>query len=169
MLKNRGEVSILVAMPVLGTLSVGITSAIAGLSLRLAGLQTQLSFQLVLPNPVTLTASIIASLPRLPDLLSALPTARLSLTAGLAGQIALLQGQIATLQAALSLITAAAGGKVILMTWDGPAGQFGAAVQGELASGLPGGTGPSARSYAIVLATESAATWELLGRFVANG
>jgi hypothetical protein len=70
---------------------------------------------------------------------------------GLNAQVALVTSLIGSLNAQLS-----AGG-LSLWIYDGPARSLGAEFSGEIASGLPGGSGPNAPTYGVVIAGSPAA------------
>lgn len=165
------------SITVLGSYSVGQAIPVAPLSLaQLAALLTPTiaqKAQLVgtqgisptLPNPTALAAALAAAAnpAAIAASLAAMPGNLAAVQAGLGAQIASLASLIAAAQALVSQLTSAsAAGGVAAYAYQGQAGSFGLSLGSALGAGIAGGTGPAATVNALVLATESGATWTAL-------
>jgi hypothetical protein len=165
----------------LGSLSVGtavpgasaaITAGLSGINTALPLLADQLAaLQAFIPAPISfaaqlalaqnmvlsINAAITAGLP-VPDLAAQI--------AIILAQIAALIAQLASIQAQVDILTAlqsplAAAG-VHGYAFDGQTNQLGSELGGELASGVPGGSGTD-HANALVLVTTIGATWDAMG------
>lgn len=163
---------------VLGSLSVGAVIPIAPLSLaQLAALQPPLSAQQAqlattaaimptLPDPAALApvlTSLGGNLPALAQSVAALPGNLAGVQSGLGAQIATLASLLAAASALASTISSAvAEVGVAAYAYEGPAGSLGDSLQEALGGGIAGGNGSAATVHALILATESSATWAAL-------
>ena len=170
-----------------GALCIGVTASLTGgLTARVAELQAKLDAQLAIianlqarldamvdlniPTVLQLTAGLEAALSAVAQLVVQLPTASINLTASLEADIAAAAALIATLEieigiavalvATLEAATSTAG--VYAWSYEGPAGQLGAAVAGETAAGMPGGDGPNQTCNALILAAVQPEAWAAL-------
>jgi hypothetical protein len=146
------------AVPVLATaqasLSAEFTSKLGELQARAAAV-VQISAGLVV-TPISIQASITALTAALAGLQAALtnPAAAANVTviADLAAEIALLIADVsASLAASFALGELCSTSGLHMYLLEGGIGQMGNDLQSELASGMPGGSGPAQEGVAIVL------------------
>jgi hypothetical protein len=143
----------------------GILSTVLSLRAELEGLkaaleaQIQISLGVNLPDPTAIVDLGLAV--DLGAALDNLVNVQTDLTAGISllqARIDFLLGLIASIEAQLS-----AGG-LTLWSYTGPAGGLGAALEVELAGGLPGvADGPGGPAYGIAIASKSPSAWADFG------
>lgn len=156
----------------IGSVTVGasIPGALAAIALAIPDLQARIDALVAFsPAAINLSADLAVAVGMVANITAAIS---LGITPpSISAQIAIVLGLLADLQARLAAIAAFSGlcasAGVHAYKYDGTAAGIGATLTTELASGYPGGSGPSEHSNAIVLATTSGATWSaMVGVFV---
>lgn len=166
MLTHLGGTSIAQALPVTTLAMAPIGLALPQLTTQAAALTLAIKTP-VLPDVDAVVASLQAAVLNAADSLLNFPQAQVDMTATVGVELALLSSAIgALLQLQGQLMAAAGVGGIHLYSYDGTAAAMGGEVSAQIGGGVPGGMGPSAPLKAIMLVTESPATFEALSLFV---
>lgn len=150
-------------------LDAGLTAGVTGINLALPDIQARLAALLAFsPQPASFAVSLTLAQTTLASITAAislgLPVPDISAQIALVlALIAALEAAISTIAAQLSIIVALQGflTSAGLHAWhyDGAANGLGGAMTTALASGVPSGGGAAANVDALILVTESTATW----------
>jgi len=154
-----------------GSLNVGAVAAVGQLSPLIAaqlsvkaGLTAQVGMSIHTPDPAALLAALNQAISQITALLTAFPSASLSVSGGIAAQLSAIS---AMLTPAIALQTAFSGvfglGGIHAWAYAGSAAGMGTSISTATATGLPGGAGPAAPVQALLVATELPSAWAALG------